>query len=133
MMKILLALIVILTVSCDMAREPAAETGTIESRAVMGAIPPDTVYRGSFVSMRQRICGLVLIEAGEFTGDAHITFNTTPDPPAFETFDGIQADCTASRMTVIDLVTGQRHEAAAPPSLSDAEQYTREYIELLLL
>jgi hypothetical protein len=133
MVRILLALIVILAVSCDSARESPDQIGTIESRAVMGAIAPDTVYRGSFVSMQQGICGLVLIEAGGFAEDARITFNTAPNPPAFEASDGIRADCTAGRMTVIDLVTGQGHEVTAPASLSDAEPYTREYIELLLL
>lgn len=83
MRTIELILLMIPLAACDGARLPEGVSDSIQSEAVMGFIPPDTAYRGMFVARAGYICGLVLIEAGEFAEDASITFNTSPPEPAF--------------------------------------------------
>lgn len=130
---VLLSMLALALAGCDGMGAPGDTPSTIETQAVMGFIPPDTAYRGMFVARAGYMCGLVLIEAGEFAEDAHIRFNSSPTEPSFQAAGGIEASCSPNRMTVIDLVTGQGHEADAPASLAEAEDFTRSYIDALLL
>ncbi|MBT8061715.1 MAG: hypothetical protein HKO64_10635 [Xanthomonadales bacterium] len=133
MIRILTILAAGLLCACDTSHDAMIVDGNIQSKAVSGAIAPDTLYRGSLVATSNGICGLVLIEAGQFAEDASIRFNTSFDPPGFEAADGIRADCIAGQVSFIDLVTGQSHTSAAPDSLDAADAFTRSHIEILLL
>lgn len=83
MRTLVLILLIFPLAACDGARTLESVSDSIQSEAVMGFIPPDTAYRGMFVARAGYICGLVVIEAGEFAEHTSITFNTSPPEPAF--------------------------------------------------
>jgi hypothetical protein len=124
---------VLCLVSCDNGPQPAVGINAESVQQVSGAIPPDTIYLGSFVNGPAGICGLILIEAGDSFGQIKIQFDAESSPPHFLVENMLQADCKPGEITVSDLVTGQTHLASAPHTMNTIDRFTREYIEILTL
>jgi hypothetical protein len=123
--------VLFLVVSCDAQKE--ADFSKAQELYISGDIAPDTVYRGMFVSSSTGLCGLVLIDAGQFSEDFDISFNPDSSPPYFSAGNVVHAKCTAKNILFMDLLTGQSHLADAPRKLEAADSFVRNHLELLLL
>jgi len=133
MSRLSLFFVLAMLMSCSESDNSIGAGTDIAEKAISGEIAPDTVYRGYFVSNTHGVCGLILIDAGGFPDNANIQFFTSSGSPYFQAGQILNADCISGKVTIADLVTGQRHMTSAPRSLADAEEFTREYIEILLL
>ncbi|MDX1460933.1 MAG: hypothetical protein R3348_07740 [Xanthomonadales bacterium] len=131
MKRFITMLMALVIMACGPDSGPGS--GDIDSQAVSGRIEPDTLYRGYLVRHQGGICGLVLIEAGQFADDASIRFTEGPDAARFHAGDSLVSVCNPGQVMFADQVTGQSHMVRAPSRLGDAESFVRNHLETLLL